>query len=104
MGLYDRFFVKARCPRCGKEEVFEFQTKVFDPALRTWKEGEDFVHPDIVIVEGKIKDCIAIHYNCPNPVVEDESYTSFCGDIIIKNGKVVGVENVREIEEGGEGI
>ena len=55
-----------------------------------------------MIVEGKIKDCIAIHNDCPNPMIidEDEKYTPFCGDIIIKNGKVVGVENIRE--GGGE--
>lgn len=54
-----------------------------------------------MIVEGKIKDCIAIHNDCPNPMIidEDEKYTPFCGDIIIKNGKVVGVENIRLSEE-----
>jgi len=104
MGLYDRFYVKAKCPRCGKEEILEFQTKAFDPALRTWKEGEAFIHPEVLIIEGKIMGCIAIHDECPNPKIINkldgytERYTPFYGNIIIKDGKVVGVENIQEAD------
>ena len=105
MGLYDSFYVKTKCPRCGQEEIFEFQTKAFDPALREWKEGEPFFHPLIEIREGKIRDCIAVHEDCSNPKVVDEydngyirKFTTFVGDVIIKGGKVAGVENIRELD------
>ena len=105
MSLFDSFYVKAKCPRCGEEEIFEFQTKAFNPVLRKWKEGEPFIHPDIEITEGKIRDCIAIHEDCPNPQVVEEfdgeyidRHTTFAGDIIIKDGKVAGVENIRVLD------
>jgi len=102
MGLYDSFYVKTKCPRCGLEDIFEFQTKAFlQRALREWKENEPFSHPDIEIKEGKIKRCIAIHEDCPNPAYEDEDrrFTVFYGDIIIRNGIVAGVDNIVEEEE-----
>lgn len=102
MGLYDSFYVKAKCPRCGQEAVFEFQTKAFQQhALREWKEGDKFDHPDIEIRDGKIRRCIAIHENCPNPACrfEDRKFTTFYGDIIIKGGKVIGVANIEEEKE-----
>jgi len=102
MGLYDSFYVKAKCPRCGQEEVFEFQTKAFlQRALWEWKEGETFNHPDVEIKEGKIRHCIAVHEGCPNPTCkfEDHQFTTFYGDIIIKDGIVAGVENIVEEEE-----
>ena len=98
MGLYDTFYIKTKCPRCGKEEEFDFQTKALGENMLSWRQGEPFIHPDLDIVEGKICNCYAIHFGCPNPNHKEDGFTFFYADVVIKDGIVVGVENVREEE------
>jgi len=108
MGLYDIFIVKAECPRCGRLEEFEFQTKDLGKNMFVWRQGEKFWHPTIEIIKGKIRGCITSHDDCPNPNLIDEQTgykaTIFYADIVIENGIVVGTSNIREgLERVGMG-
>ena len=112
MGMYDSFMMKAKCPYCGNEEIFEFQTKSLINSLITWKQGQRFDKfkkrirkyawcPDIK--EGIIYDCIAgcnfkkCRAWAKKKIGYDSGFgRSFCGDIIIKKGIVKSVKVRKE--------
>jgi len=115
MGMFDSFMLKAKCPYCGNEEMFEFQTKELMNCMITWKQGERFDKfkkrirryawcPDIK--EGIIYDATS---SCNSEICRKWEkkkcgYNSgfgrtFDGDIVIKEGKVHSVKNVRKDKE-----
>ena len=59
MGLFDTFTLQSKCPRCGVEEVREFQTKSLGQTMSYWEQGEKFDHPDFQIRSGFIKNVYA---------------------------------------------
>lgn len=112
MGMFDSFYMKAKCPHCGKEDVFEFQTKELVNALVEWKQGDQFNKyqkkirkyawcPEIK--EGLIHNALAL---CTSKACKDwdkKKYgwgegTGRCfeGDIVIKKGIVHSIINIRK--------
>lgn len=115
MGMFDSFWMKTKCPHCGNSGIFEFQTKKLVNCLISWKQGQSFMKfkrrirkyawcPEIT--EGVIQDCYAgcKSEKCNAWQKKTDGYTSgfgrgFVGDVVIKNGKVHGVKNVRKDRE-----
>lgn len=59
MGMFDSAYIEVRCPRCGKMEERECQTKDTDCFLEVWKPG-DFVSDQFKWINA-ITDC-----TCPD--------------------------------------
>jgi len=113
MGLYDSFWIKAKCPYCGNEEVFEFQVKELGENMIDWRQGNRFGKfkkelrkecwiPDIKegIIHNGLTGCNS--KKCEAWGTRKRGYNSGFGrqfevDIVIKSGKVYGVKNIRKI-------
>ena len=98
MGMVDTFYGTYKCPECGKEVMFEEQTKDFECGLMEYKLG-DYVD------KANINGFYDFKYECP--YCKEETNLS----IGIKTGQYVGVyytsvarkmciEDLKSIEEG----
>lgn len=108
MGMFDSFYLKAKCPYCGNEEVIEFQTKEFANMLDVWEEGDDFTGMNITdgVIEG-VYGCCRVKNNpeCGD-MWEKEYHKGFRGfgrmfycDVKITDGKVDKAINIRSRED-----
>ena len=41
MGLYDWVYIKRKCPKCGHEEISQFQTKDFGCGFNEYNIGDE---------------------------------------------------------------
>ena len=105
MGMFDSFFVWIKCPKCGIEGYTVFQTKDFECELKKWIEGDWFESSEMEIESGVIKN---IYTYCGSYWSKKEDIdvwakhkeTKECnvqiiGDIVIRNGQVIGIKNLR---------
>jgi len=87
----DIFVAEIRCPHCGEKFLAEFHAKLHD-SMMVFNVGDPvfFEDSEIQIIEGKIK-AVTMHYECKKAEI-----ASVVADIVIKDGKFAGVENVRK--------
>lgn len=115
MGMFDSFWLKAKCPHCGNKDVFEFQTKCLMNCLVNWRQGQRFDKykkqirecawcPSIKqgIIYGGLAGCHS--KECTEWQDKEDGYSSgfgrlFKADIFIKDGKVHSARNIRVDEE-----
>lgn len=111
MGMFDSFWIKAKCPHCGNIDVLEFQTKNLMNCLVIWRQGQKFDKykrqlikrawcPDIKqgIVYNATAGCHS--KECTEWQDKEDGYSSgfgrlFEADIKIKDGRVHSVINIR---------
>jgi hypothetical protein len=103
MGMFDSFYLRAKCPYCGKEDIIEFQTKQFECNLDVWNEGDEFEQNDLEITEGLIK---GVYGGCGSEQCHSwdkaaHGYKSGFGrgfycDVLIQDNKVIKAVNIRE--------
>jgi len=114
MGAFDTFVATAKCPYCGEEKEFGFQTKHFiDDDYHAWKVGDSLYEDE------QIAFCIAGH-DCGEltdhfyRVIKDKNgkvvrtlvdqktkhRLNFYGTAIIKDGKFVGIKEISKNDDG----
>jgi hypothetical protein len=98
MGTYDSFFAKAKCPRCGKVEDFEFQSKDFGCQSNDYNIGDEVFIEGFPIAGTHRRSGISDCWSKECQSLSEKGYCFFWADIIIKDGKFVGIENVRTEE------
>jgi|SRR3972149_28547 len=103
MGMFDSFYLTAKCPYCGEKKVREFQTKLFLNLLNVWKEEKRFICEGIKIKEGIIEDvctrCYSQKCGKTQKLGDLDCFKSgklFYCDVKIQNYKVVGAINIKK--------
>lgn len=97
MGMFDSFYLKTKCPRCGIEKVREIQTKRFDCLLDKWKQGDEFYTRKIDFADAVIK-CLEVWCESDKCRINEPNFnrhTTFYCDVVIKDKKVIEAKNER---------
>lgn len=93
MGMYDSFFMKTKCPFCGYEGEFEFQTKELTNCLENYRVGDTVLFSTDYLEFAPEPKRVKIH-NCLTDCPKCDEF--FLGDVMIENNVFKGVLNVRK--------
>ena len=106
MGMFDSFYLKAKCPHCGETNEIEFQTKQFSCNMFSWRQGDTFNYEGMELITGIVK---GIYGGCRSKeCTEYEKIKNlnligfgrilYC-DVLIENRIVKGAINIRKEDE-----